>query len=84
MKALLRVVQPAFELLEVPSDSSHVWEEVRRLPKRQAQVIALRYFDHQQVSQIAHILKCSENTVKTHLLRAKKTLAQRIDQETSQ
>jgi RNA polymerase sigma factor (sigma-70 family) len=81
VKALLQVVQPAFELLDVPSESAYVWDEVRRLPKRQAQVIALRYFDRQKTSQIARILECSENTVKTHLMRAKTTLAQRIKQE---
>jgi RNA polymerase sigma-70 factor (ECF subfamily) len=82
IKALLLVDRSAFELLEVPIESAHVWEEVRRLPKRQAQVIVLRYFDRQQISQIAHILECSENTVKTHLQRAKQTLGQRIEQET--
>lgn len=83
VKALLRLYRPAFELLEVPIETAHVWEEVRRLPKRQAQVIVLRYFDRQQISQIAHILECSENTVKTHLQRAKQTLGQRIEQETA-
>jgi RNA polymerase sigma-70 factor (ECF subfamily) len=78
MKALLRLDRPTFELLEVPAESAYVWEEVRRLPKRQAQVVVLRYFDGQQSSQTAQILECSENTVKTHLLRAKKTLARRI------
>ncbi len=83
MKALLRLNRPTFELLEVPVESAYVWEEVRRLPKRQAQVVVLRYFDSQQISQIAQILECSENTVKTHLLRAKKTLARRIQGDNS-
>lgn len=41
----------------------------------------LRYFDGQQISQIAQILECSETTVKTHLQRTKATLAQRLKQE---
>ena len=81
MKALLRLGQPSFELTEMPVESAHVWEKVRRLPKRQAQAIVLRYFDGQQISQIAQILECSENTVKTHLQRAKATLAQHLKQE---
>ncbi len=45
-----------------------------RGPERQAQAIALRYYDRSSVADIARILDCSENTVKTHLRRAKKTL----------
>lgn len=67
--------------MEIPAESAHVWEEVRRLPKRQAQVVALRYFDRQKIAEIAQILECSENTIKTHLSRAKQTLAKRLEQE---
>ena len=80
-KALLRIGRPTFEIIEMPVETVHIWEEVRCLPKSQAHVIALRYFDRRQISQIAHILECSENTVKTHLQRAKATLAQRLEQE---
>ena len=80
-KALLRLGRPTFEISEIPQESAFVWEEVRRLPKRQAQVIALRYLDGQGIPQIARILECSENTVKTHLLRAKRTLAERLEWE---
>ncbi len=81
VRALLRVRQPNVTVDEVPHDSEKIWEEVRRLPRRQAQVIALRYLDHQSLTQIAEILGCSENTVKTHLLRAKQTLSQRLERE---
>ena len=81
MRALLRMHQPDFALVELPQDSDLVWTEVRRLPKRQRQVIALRYLDAQKVSQIARILECSDNTVKTHLKRAQQTLAERLGQE---
>ncbi len=81
MRALLRMHQPNFTLGELPQESDLVWAEVRRLPKRQRQVIALRYLDAQKVSQIARILECSDNTVKTHLRRAKQTLAEKLGQE---
>ncbi len=80
-KALLRLGRPEVHISEMPSESAFIWKEVRRLPKRQAQVVVLRYVDGQSISGIARILECSENTVKTHLMRAKTTLAKRLDGE---
>jgi RNA polymerase sigma-70 factor (ECF subfamily) len=51
---------------------------VRRLPRRQAQVIALTYLDELDAREIAHVRGCGEATVKTHLHRAKATLAARL------
>lgn len=81
VKALFRLGPASFQLTEFPSESAHIWREVRRLPKRQAQAVVLRHVDGQSISQIADILECSENTVKTHLRRAKKRLAQTLKQE---
>lgn len=81
VKALLRIGTRRLEVPEIAADAASIWEAVRRLPTRQAQVIALRYFDRQPVAEIARILDCSENTVKTHLQRAKHTLAQRLEKE---
>ena len=80
-KAVLRLGRQEVHISEMPSESAFIWKEVRRLPKRQAQVVVLRYVDGQSISGIARILECSENTVKTHLLRAKRTLAKRLDGE---
>jgi len=81
VKALVRIGRPTFEILDMSQDAESIWDEVRRLPTRQAQTIALRYLDHRPTAEIARILECSENTVKTHLKRAKQTLAQRLEQE---
>ena len=54
------------------------WAEVRRLPRRQAQCVALRYVYGCPVSEIAAVLGCSEGSVKQHLARAKDRLAQRM------
>lgn len=80
-KALLRITSPTFEILSIRQESKVVWEQVRRLPKRQAQVIALRYLDERSIADIARILECSENTIKTHLQRAKNTLSERLGEE---
>lgn len=61
------------------SEGMDVWNEVRRLPARQAQVIALTYFADLSRAEVAETLQCSEDTVKTHLRRARTTLAERLD-----
>src|SRR4051794_18113402 len=63
-------------LIEVGADDeSGLWAAVRRLPARQAQAVALLYVEDQPIPRIAEIIGCSENTVKTHLKRARATLA---------
>ena len=78
---MLRVGAQSFVVPDIPADAVATWEAVRQLPQRQAQVIALRYFDGQSRADIARILKCSENTVKTHLQRAKHALAAKLGEE---
>lgn len=73
-KVLLRFGGSSHLVPELSPDAMATWEQVRRLPKRQSQVIALRYYDGSSVAEIVRILGCSENTVKTHLQRAKQTL----------
>jgi RNA polymerase sigma factor (sigma-70 family) len=58
-----------------PPGVSDVWDAVRQLPRRQAQVIALVYLHDLSRRETAEILGCSEETVKTHLERARRTLA---------
>jgi RNA polymerase sigma-70 factor (ECF subfamily) len=73
-KALVRIGGSSLVVPEMSPDAMATWAAVRKLPTRQAQAIALRYYDRSSVADIARILDCSENTVKTHLQRAKKTL----------
>jgi RNA polymerase sigma-70 factor (ECF subfamily) len=58
------IVLPEFSV-----ENDHVWVEVRRLPRRQAQVIALRFVEDHTTAEIAAILGLSAPTVKTHLKR---------------
>jgi RNA polymerase sigma-70 factor (ECF subfamily) len=57
-----------------PRDEA-LWQAVRRLPARQQRAVALMYVEDQPIARVAEILGCSENTVKTHLKRARATLA---------
>jgi RNA polymerase sigma-70 factor (ECF subfamily) len=42
-------------------------------------VVALHYVDDRSVAEIAKLLDCSEGTVKTHLHRARVSLARALD-----
>lgn len=80
-KALLRIGGDRYQIPEISEDAVVVWAAVRRLPKRQAQAIALRYLEGRAIADIARILECSENTVNTHLKRAKETLNHQLQEE---
>lgn len=81
-RALLRLRGESYIIIpQTDPEAIHLWEEVRRLPARQAQVIALRYYDQRSNAEAAEILGCSETTVKTHLQRARETLARRLEKE---
>jgi RNA polymerase sigma-70 factor (ECF subfamily) len=53
------------------------------LPSRQRASIALHYFDDRPVSEIAMLLGCGEVTVRTHLARGRKALAERLGEDFS-
>jgi len=61
----------------LPLDPSErdFWNAVRRLPRRQKEVIALRYLEGYSEAEIAAVLGCSEATVRVHVHRAKEALS---------
>ncbi|MEE9206382.1 MAG: sigma-70 family RNA polymerase sigma factor [Acidimicrobiia bacterium] len=60
---------------EMPADTAHFWEEVRRLPRRQAQTVALVYLEDLSIQDAAQILGCKESTARVHLARGRRSLA---------
>lgn len=72
--APLRGAPPA----PLDAETESVWAEVRRLPKRQAQAVALFYLDDLPVREIALTMDCTESTVRVHLFQARKALAERL------
>lgn len=62
----------------LPPDDGQLWAAVRRLPRRQAQVLVLHYAEDCSVEQIARVLDVSEGTVKTHLHRGREAVAARL------
>jgi RNA polymerase sigma factor (sigma-70 family) len=63
---------------ELPEQDAEVWRAVRALPRRQAQVITLRYVADASVTEIAQILGLAEGTVKAQLHRGRQALAARL------
>lgn len=66
-----------------PLPDEDLWIGIRQLPDRQRQAVALHYVEDLSVSEIARILELAENTVKVHLYRGRRALADRLadDQE---
>jgi RNA polymerase sigma-70 factor (sigma-E family) len=63
------------------AESAEFWAAVRALPRRQAQAVALYYFQDLSVQQTATVLGCTEGTVKAHLAKARRTLARQLQPE---
>lgn len=62
------------EVVAMSEDSEEFWAAVRRLPSRQAQAAALRFFYDMPIADIAAVLDCTPGTVKQHLSRARHAL----------
>lgn len=80
-KALLRFSQHKADFVTLDEDDLAFWREVRALPRRQSQAIALYYVNDMSVAQIAEVLECSENSVKTHLFRGRLAVAKALELE---
>lgn len=80
-RAVSRLDRPAAQggLDEVVQND--VWSAVRSLPVRQAQAIALTYLAGMSRREVARAMQCSEETVKTHLSRARTALASSLGEE---
>jgi RNA polymerase sigma-70 factor, ECF subfamily len=73
-----RAQQPPGESERVPVELDRFWSEVRRLPRRQALVIAYHYLEDRSVREVAALLGCSEGTAKALLHQARRRLARRL------
>ena len=79
-RALTRLGGRRERQADPPDSGEHdaFWEKVRRLPKRQAQAVALHYVMDLTVVDVALTMGCSEGSVKVHLQRARHTLAEHM------
>jgi RNA polymerase sigma-70 factor (ECF subfamily) len=75
-RALGRLGQGAEDSIpELSPQATEVWDEVRRLPRRQAQATVLHYVDQLTMEEIGQVLGCSTGAVKSHLHRARARLS---------
>ena len=65
-------------LPELSPGVDELWAVVRHLPKRQRQVVALRYVSELSLSEIGEVLGCSKATANTHLRRARTEVSRRL------
>ena len=79
MRLIGRLSRQREKHVEMPPPDSEIWKAVAALPKRQAQVVALMFVDDLSAAEIASVLECDENTVRTHYRRARLSLAARFD-----
>ncbi len=78
-RALLRVEPPdTAEHLRVAAGQDPLWVEVAALPVQQRAAIGLRYLEDRSTDEIAAVLDCSPATVRVHLHRAHRRLAERL------
>ncbi len=80
LKALARLGRQPL-VPELPPSSEGFWAEVRALPRRQAQVLALHYLEDRPVAEIAQILGLATGTVTAHLHAGRTALARRLEAE---
>lgn len=69
------------DTVTIPERSNAIWSAVSRLPRRQAEVIALFYWEDRPIAEIADILGLGIETVKTHLKRGRAALSQVLQPE---
>jgi RNA polymerase sigma-70 factor (ECF subfamily) len=76
----LRRLGPAPVTASAAADvDEELWRHVRQLPEQQRWAVVLHYVEDRSVSDVAGILRCAEGTVKTHLSRARATLAKQLE-----
>lgn len=65
---------------EAPADAlgEAFWAQVRRLPSRQAQAVALHYVEDRSVGEIAQVLGVAEGTVKALLHQGRERLRRQL------
>jgi RNA polymerase sigma-70 factor (ECF subfamily) len=75
-RATQRLVGGVRDIVELPEPTEEFWAVVRRLPRRQAQTVALVFVEDLSTADVAEVLGCAEATFRGHLHRARQRLAE--------
>ncbi|MCU1428643.1 MAG: putative polymerase subfamily sigma factor [Actinomycetia bacterium] len=81
LRLVARLGRERPEQLAIDDSDDRVWCALRCLPARQRDVLLLTALDGRTAPDIGLILDCSENTVRTHLMRARRSLADVLGEE---
>jgi RNA polymerase sigma-70 factor (ECF subfamily) len=73
--AVLEEVEVVTSTPAVATDDAALRRHIEALPDNQRQAITLYYLDERPVSEVAEMMGLPANTVKTHLHRARASLA---------
>jgi RNA polymerase sigma-70 factor (ECF subfamily) len=65
-------------VIEISEQKQMLLNCLKKLPEKQRQAVVLHYFEDLPVAEAAAYLDCSVGTVKTHLHRARKKLAEML------
>lgn len=76
--ALVRLAGRRTEDWSMPEADHEFWAAVRSLPRQQAAVLTLHYYEDLPVADIAVVLDLAEGTVKAHLHKGRAGLARRL------
>lgn len=82
-RALERLGRQGTELTVQPieGDDGAFWGEVRRLPRRQPEIVVLHYVEDRSADDIAAVVGLSPSSVRVELHRARRRLAERLHEE---
>ncbi len=69
------------EDLDLPATDIELWDALRQLTPRQAEVLALLYVAGMTAGQAAEVLGIAEDTVRTHARRGLSALANRLGED---
>jgi len=78
VRALARLAGRRAEDWQLPEPTREFWAAVRALPRQQAAVLALHYYEDLPIADIAAVLGLAEGTVKAHLHKGREALRQRL------
>jgi RNA polymerase sigma-70 factor (ECF subfamily) len=78
VRALSRLRDRRTDEWHVPEPFKQFWAAVRSLPRQQAAVLALHYYEDLPIADIASVLGLAEGTVKAHLHKGREALRKRI------
>lgn len=81
VRALTRLAGRRSPVAELVVTDEAFCEAVRRLPKRQAQCVALHYLEDRSVADVAALLDIAEATVRVHLHQGRAALAATLGEE---